>query len=76
MRSMILLLAALLSLNSTGCGWLVVGRALDRHYDARDREIEYRHQERMKELQLQEKALQQQKPAPATTGAIVRENPF
>lgn len=56
--------------NTTGCGFIIAQNAISRHYDMRDKEVEYRHQERMRELQLQEQRQRQQ------PGQIVREVPF
>jgi len=64
MKAYILLLALL-----PGCG----GGIISRHYDMRDKEIEYRHQERMRELDIQERKLKQNQP---TQTQIVREAPF
>jgi hypothetical protein len=59
--------------NTTGCGLIIAHNAIQRHYDVRDREVEYRHQERMRELQIREQELQRAKGVPAP---IVRDNPF
>jgi len=67
-----LIIFALLLPNMTGCGLIIAHNAIERHYDVRDREVEYRHQERMRELQLQEQRLRLQQ----QQGQIVRDNPF
>jgi len=67
MKTYILLLALL-----PGCGGGVIGR----HFDMRNKEIEYRHQERMRELDLQERRLRQEQQQQGTSPAIVREAPF
>jgi hypothetical protein len=72
MRTQLLILTFLVLPNSTGCGLIIAHNAIQRHYDVRDREVEYRHQERMKELELQKQQIQQQQPPPP----IVREVPF
>jgi len=57
-----------LSTCNTGCGWMIAGTAINRHYSVREREVEYHHQERMRELDIQERQLQ--------ASPIVRDNPF
>ncbi len=60
-------LVLMLCISNTGCGWLIAGQAIDRHYSVREREVEYRHQERMRELDIQERQLR---------SPLVRDNPF
>ncbi len=76
MKAYTLILMALLLPNSTGCAALIAADAIGRHDDRRRQEIEYRHQERMRELDIQERRLKQNLPPTTTDGGIVRESPF
>lgn len=72
MKALVLLLIILP--NTTGCGLYVLHNALERNADNKDRYEQHRHQERMKELELQEKR-DKMRQTP-TNGEIVRNNPF
>lgn len=63
-----IVLAIVVILSNTGC-------LMQRHFDIKDREVEYRHQERMRELQIREQELQRAKPVPSTS-PIIHNNPF
>lgn len=67
----------LLLSNTTGCAAIIAADAIGRHDDRRRQEIQYRHQERMRELDIQEKRLklEYQQPQQAD-GGIVRETPY
>lgn len=67
------LMIVLLCLSNMGCGWLIAGTAVNRHYNVREREVEYRHQERMRELDIQERQLQRSN---MKSTPIIRDNPF
>lgn len=73
MKAYILALMVVVLPNSTGCAAIIANNALENHHERKSREIEYRHQERMKELELQEKRLKQNQP---TSPQIVRDTPF
>lgn len=59
--------------NITGCGLLILHSALERNADRKDTHEQHRHQERMRELDIQDKALRLPKESDA---GIVRESPF
>jgi len=66
------ILIALIALpNATGCAGLIAYDAVQHHYNVRAREVEYRHQERMYELKIQERQLEVQ-----SAHRIIRDNPF
>lgn len=69
-----------LAYSNSGCAALIAADAIGRHDDRRRQEIQYRHQERMRELDIQEKRLkllqQQQLPSTNTDGGIVRDAPY
>lgn len=77
-----LICLALLLSNTTGCvaliGGVVANNALERHDDRKTLQERNRHQERMRELQLQERLQDKQYPQVQTGGdaGIVRDNPF
>ena len=62
--------------NVTGCGLLVVHNALERNADRKELQERHRHQERMRELELQERLMNKQYPEQGDAGSIVRDNPF
>ena len=65
--------------NTTGCAGLIVANALDRNADRKELHEKHRHQEKMRELDLQDKWMKMQQPqAPtyATDAGIVRDTPF
>lgn len=69
---------ALVLPNLTGCGYIILNNALERHADHKEQAERNRHQERMRELQLQERLQDKQYPQVTTGGdaGIVRDNPF
>lgn len=69
---------ALLLPNMTGCGLLILHSALERNADRKEIHEQHRHQERMRELQLQERLQDRQYPQGGytTDAGIVRDNPF
>jgi len=75
-----LIIFALLLPNMTGCvaliGGVVANNALERNADRKEIQERHRHQERMRELQLQERLQDKQYPQPTTDAGIVRDNPF
>jgi hypothetical protein len=65
--------------NTTGCAGLIVASALSRNADRKETHEYHRHQERMKELDLQERLMNKQYPQvypQATDAGIVREPPY
>lgn len=65
--------------NVTGCGLLVLHSALERNADRKEVQERHRHQERMRELYLQERLQDKQYPQQPTSSGdagIVRDNPF
>jgi hypothetical protein len=75
-RAITLLCFALLVPNMTGCGLLILHSALERNADNKETHEQHRHQERMRELQLQERLMDKQYPQGGTDAGIVREAPF
>jgi hypothetical protein len=77
-QAITLLCMALLLPNMTGCGLLILHSALERNADRKETHEAHRHQERMRELDLQQRLQDKQYPQVYTTdgGAIVRETPF
>jgi len=71
MKAIILLIA----LSTTGCVPVIAGMALRDHGDRKWQEMEYRHKEKMRELDIQERTLKQNAPQ-QSNGAIVRDNPY
>ena len=64
---------------TSGCVPFIVHNALERNADNKERYETHRHREKMRELDIQEKALKQQAPqypTYETDGGIVRDNPF
>jgi hypothetical protein len=62
--------------NISGCGLIILHNALERNADRKASHEEHRHQERMKELQLQERLQDKQYPQVPTDAGIVRDTPF
>ncbi len=64
----------------SGCVPLIAGAithdALGRNADRKEWVEKHRHQERMRELDLQEKVINRQYPQGEVDGGIVRDNPF
>lgn len=60
--------------NISGCGLLVLHSALERNADNKETHESHRHQERMRELDIQERQLQRVQPL--QDAGIVRDNPF
>ena len=76
-RAITLLCFALFVPNMTGCGLLILHSALERNADNKETREAHRHQERMRELQLQERLQDRQYPTNVGADAgIVRDNPF
>jgi len=75
-KAITLLTIILILPNTTGCAALIAADAIGRHDDRRRTEIQYRHQERMRELDLQEKRLKLEYQQRQGDGGIVRDNPF
>lgn len=75
-KAMTFILFAFLLSNTTGCAAIIAADAIGRHDDRRRQEIQYRHQERMRELDLQEKRLKLEYQRPQSDGGIVRDSPF
>lgn len=73
------LMLLLVVFNTTGCAGFIVASALGRNADRKEWQEKHRHQEKMRELDLQEKWMKMQQPqAPTytTDAGIVRETPF
>ena len=76
-RAIAIVLMTLILPNTTGCGYIILNNALERHADRKEVQERNRHQERMRELELQEKLMNKQYPQQGgDAGAIVRDNPF
>jgi hypothetical protein len=76
MKAYTLILVVLLLPNSTGCAAFIAAGALQNHHNRKWQEMEYRHQEKMRELDIQERRFKQNPPPQTTDGGIVRETPF
>lgn len=76
MRYAYLALIVLVMPNGTGCAAVIAAGALQNHHNRKWQEMEYRHQEKMRELDIQERRLKQNPAPPPTDGGIVREMPF
>lgn len=75
MRLLGTLLMCALVLPNSGCAAVIAASAIRNHQDRKWQEMEYRHKERMRELDLQERQLKQNLP-PQPSSAIVRDNPY
>lgn len=61
----------------SGCAAIIAADAIGRHDDRRRQEIQYRHQEKMRELDIQEKRLKlEYQQSQQGDAGIVRESPF
>jgi hypothetical protein len=77
MRKLGKLIVLVILLNTTGCAGLIVASALSRNADRKETHEYHRHQERMRELDLQERLMNRQYPQSQTTDAgILRESPY
>ena len=75
-----LVCVALLLSHMVGCVPLIAGaithNALERNSDRKEWTEKHRHQERMRELDLQERLMDRQYPQGSGDAGIVRDNPF